>query len=139
MGFADKVTKKSIGFWLALAASVVALVGLIVYFAYIGKGGLVNAGVIIPLIVAIACGVVLFFYNGAFADFLPVVAAVMTAIALGVSLSDGVGNIADYVSEIVMYGDAGLAGLNFAMVAIFALGVLLYVLSCFMKKERKID
>lgn len=139
MGFADKVTKKSIGFWLALAASVVALVGLIVYFAYIGKGGLANAGVIIPLIVAIACGVVLFFYNGTFADFLPVVAAVMTAIALGVSLSDGVGNIADYVSEIVMYGDAGLAGLNFAMVAIFAVGVLLYVVSCFMKKERKID
>ena len=33
MGFADKVTKKSLGFWLALAASVVALVGLIVYFA----------------------------------------------------------------------------------------------------------
>lgn len=137
MGFADKVTKKSLGFWLALAASVVALVGLIVYFAYIGKGGIASAGVIIPLIVAIACGVGLFFYNGTFADLLPIAAAVMTAIALGVSLSDGVGNIADYVSDIVMYGDADLAGLNFAMVAIFAMGVLLYIVSCFMKKERK--
>ena len=136
MGFADKVTKKSLGFWLALAASVVALVGLIVYFAYIGKGGIASAGVIIPLIGAIACGVGLFFYNGTFADLLPIAAAVMTAIALGVSLSDGVGNIADYVSNIVMYGDADLAGLNFAMVAIFAVGVLLYIVSCFMKKER---
>ncbi len=78
----------------------------------------------------------LFFYNGTFADLLPIAAAVMTAIALGVSLSDGVGNIADYVSNIVMYGDADLAGFNFAMVAIFAVGVLLYIVSCFMKKER---
>ena len=137
MGFTDKITKKSLGFWLALAASVIVLVGLIVYFVYIGKGGIASAGVIIPLLIAIACGAVLFFYNGMLADVLPIVAAVMAAIALGVSLSDGVGNIADYVSNIIMYGDAKLAGLNFAMVAIFAIGILLYVVSCFLRKERK--
>ena len=76
----EKFTKKTVGFYLALGAAVVALVGLIMFAVYNGQGGEKNAWVVVTLLLGIAIELVLFFYDGKFGDLIAAVPSILFAV-----------------------------------------------------------
>lgn len=134
----EKFTKKTVGFYLALGAAVVALVGLIMFAVYNGQGGEKNAWVVVTLLLGIAIELVLFFYDGKFGDLIAAVLSILFAVAMCLTIKGGYGNIADHIEgDIVMWGKWQLAGLNIAMAVTLVVAIVASVVSCFVKREKE--
>ena len=133
----EKFAKKSVGFYFALVAAVVALVGLIMFAVYNGQGGEKNAWVVVTLILGIALELVLFFYDGKFGDLIATIPSILFAVAMCLTILGGYGNIADHIEgDIVMWGNWQLANLNIAMVVVLMIAIVASVVSCFLKREK---
>lgn len=127
---------KGLGFYFGALSALLGLIGLIVFFVYTGQGGAENAGVIVATIAAILCEVSLLVGEKVYSDFTGIAGAVLLALAMMLTLSGGVGNMADAFQGIVMFGDAKLAGLNYAMAGLYGAGTLAAICACFMKKSK---
>lgn len=137
MNIKEKLEQKTIGYYIAFAAAVVALIGLIIYFAYVGQGGIANAAVIICVLIGIGVEVLLFFYDKKFGDLIAITPAILFSVGFVVSLADGVGNIADAVEDIVMYGIKELAPLNYTIAVFFFIATVAAIVACFIKREKE--
>lgn len=133
----EKFAQKTVGFYLALAAAVVALVGLIIFAVYNGQGGEKNTWVVVTLLLGIALEIVLFFYDGTFGDIIATLPPMLFAVAMCLTILGGYGNIADHIEgNIVMWGKWELAGLNIAMVVVLLVAIVVSVVSCFVKRQK---
>lgn len=127
---------KALGFWFGAVSAILALVGLVVFFQYTGRGGASNTMVIAATVLGILCELSLLAGERVYSDFTSVIGAALLAFAMMLTLSGGVGNIADSVQGIVMFGDPTLAGLNFTMAGVYGVSILAAICACFMKKSR---
>lgn len=129
MNLKEKLKNKTIAYWIGCAA---ALVGLIVFGVYKSRAGEGTGWIFALLIIGILAQVALFFYDGKFGDFIAVVPPVLYVLSLALGLSGGVGNIADAVSNIVMFGLPELAPLNYAIAVILGIATVAAIVPCFM-------
>lgn len=136
MNLKEKLKNKTIAYWIGCAAALVALVGLIVFCVYKSRAGEGTGWIFALLIIGILAQVALFFYDGKFGDFIAVVPPVLYVLSLALGLSGGVGNIADAVSNIVMFGLPELAPLNYAIAVILGIATVAAIVPCFMSRER---
>lgn len=132
-----KFKEKSIGYVLFLVAAVLDLISLILYILYTLSGGRADAVVFVAFALVLVAVILLFFYDGLFADVIAAVPSVCSALALAFTLEGGVGNIADWVENIVMYGLKELAIYNFLMAASLAAGSIVSLVACFMRRTKK--
>lgn len=126
--------KKNLGFYYAIVSAALAAVGLIIFFLYTGKGGETSTVVIAASIAAIVCEALLLFGEKIYSDFVSVIGAALLALAMITTLQGGLGNIADQINGIVMFGDAALANLNYAMVVVYGISIISAIGACFSKK-----
>ena len=131
----EKFKSKSIGYFLFLAAAVITIISLIIYIVYISGGGRADALVFVAFAVLLAAVAALFFYDGLFADIIAALPAVCSAVALAFTLEGGVGNIADSVENIVMYGLKELAIYNYILAALLAVAMVVSIEACFLKRS----
>ena len=136
MNASSKLKRKTAGFWLACAAILFAIAGLIVFGIYQSQKGVGIGGIYAFIIIGILCQVALFFYDGKLGPVLSIAAAVLYALAFGFSVSGGVGNITDYFTGVVCFGIPGLAPLNFVIAALLLISTILSIAVCFMRREK---
>lgn len=136
MNFKEIVAKKAVGFYLALASAAIALVGLIIFFAYSAQLGFTNGWVVTLLIVGILLELSLFYPNEKITLYVAILPSILFSIALGLMLNDGVGNIVDALQGIIMFGNKALAGLNYTMAAIFLIAAIVSTVSVFFKTDK---
>lgn len=132
-----KFREKSIGYVLFLLAAVLDLIALILYIIYTLSGGRADAVVFVALALSMVAVILLFFYDGLFADVIAALPSVCSAIAFAFTLDGGVGNIADWAENIVMYGLKELAIYNFLLAALLAAGSIVSLVACFMRRTKK--
>ena len=118
-----------------LIAAVVALVGLILYAVYITNGGALNPAVLVMLIAGILLELSLLFLSGDLADFVAILAPVLLVIGAAPELGDGIGNIADWASGIICFGNPDLAESNLAITGTLMGSVLISIIACFMRRD----
>lgn len=118
-----------------LIAAVVALVGLILYAVYITNGGALNPAVLVMLIAGILLELSLLFLSGDLADFVAILAPVLLVIGAALELGDGIGNIADWASGIICFGNPDLAESNLAITGTLMGSVLISIIACFMRRD----
>lgn len=135
--FLNQCKKKTVGYWFACAGALLALVSLIVYFVYTGKGGHLNGGVIVCILLGIVLQAVLFFYDGKAGDVIAVFPPILYMVAMMLSIEGGVGNIADDVNDIVMFGIKELAVFNYALAGMLVGSSILSIVSCFVTREKE--
>ncbi len=133
----EKLKNKTVAYWLGCAAAAVALVGLIVYGVYKGRAGEGTGWVFALIIIGIAAQVALFFYDGKFGGFIALVPPILYFLAMALELSGGVGNIADEISDIVMFGIRELVPLNYAVTALLGIAGIAAIVPCFMTREKQ--
>lgn len=133
----DRLKQKSVGYYLFLVAAALDVITLIIYTVYIAGGGRADAIVFIALVLSIAVVAVLFFYEGLFGDIMAAVPAVCFAVTLAFTLEGGVGNIADSVENIVMYGHKELAVYNYVLAVLSIVGFITSAVACFMRRTKR--
>lgn len=133
----DKLKNKSIAYWVGVAGALVALVGLIIYMVYVGRGGSNLAAIYVVTILGIGAQVGLFFYDGEFGGLIGAVSPVMFTLAVGIHIEADYGNIVDNLNGIHMYGTPELASMNFVIAAFFVVSVVATLVACFMRKNKK--
>lgn len=136
--FSFDLKKKNLLNYISCLIAVLALVTLIIYSVYIGKGGSYNAFVIVACILAIVCEAFLFVYDGAFAGIIGAVSTLFLVLAMMLNLESGIGNILDNINNFHIYGEASLAGLNVAVAIIAGIATIISIVSCFFKKEKAV-
>lgn len=127
---------KGLGFYFAVLSAVLGLVGLVIFLVYTGQGGKMDAMVIAATVIAVACCASLLPGEKAWTDFTGIVAAALMALAMILTLQGGIGNIADQINSIVMFGDANLANLNYFMAIAYGLATVMAICACFTRKSR---
>lgn len=109
---------KTIGAYVDLAATVLALVALVLYLT---AAGAANLSVTVFLVLALACGAVYFFVDHPAVDALGVLALVFTAIALCKYLIDSIAVFLDFFNGITMFGSEG--GIEIIIFILTLLGI----------------
>lgn len=122
---------KGIGRWFSGAAAVLAAGALAVYAWYIVSGGENSPYVIGATVAALFCLCIGRRWNEDLAD---IAASVLLAFSLTASLGGGIGNITDAIQGIVMFGNAALANLNYALAALYGAGTIAAICACFTRK-----
>ena len=127
--------KKKAPLFLAAVAAAAALVGLILYCRYLGNGGVKNTSAVCCMVAGLVCEFMTLFLSGDFQDVPCILAPVLLAGGAGLELSDGIGNLADYFSGIICFGNPDLAPENIAITVVLLAAALIAILTCFMRKE----
>lgn len=136
--FSFDLKKKNLLNYISCVIALLALVALIIYGVYMGKGGAANAFVIVSCVLAIICEAALFIYDGPYAGILGAVATLFLVLATMLNLESGLGNILDDLNNFHIYGEASLAGLNVAVAIVAGIATVLSIVSCFFKKEKEV-
>lgn len=123
--------KTGLGKWFTLGAVVLGAGALAVYAWYVFQGGENSVYVTGATLVAMAC---LWAESRWKVDFAGIAAAALLAFSLGVSLGGGIGNITDAIQGIVMFGNSGLANLNYTIAALYGGSVIASICACFSRK-----
>lgn len=112
---------KSIGAFLFLFGGVLALVMAIIYSVFSARYGIFNPAVMICLLIACVISILLFLFDTSFDSYLEIAFSVLISVALCLFLVDSVGDFADAVSQINMFGSGAPVG------AIIAIDVCIFV------------
>ena len=128
--------EKWLGFYLNIAACAVGIIALIVYLVYGAALGAYEGAVIALFIVGIACGLVQVFIRF---DWLILAMAVCVSLGLFafITCTETLGSIADYVNSIVAFGHPEFMGSIVAVIVIAAIAVLIAVVGCFFRIQKK--
>lgn len=141
MNIKEKLSKKSLGFYIAMAGAVLGVVALIMYVVFLAQVDVVaqkNPWILIILILGIAALVSLLFVDDKFSDIISFVAIILFILALGIGMQDALNNIADYIQGIIMFGDNSVAMLNVGIIVVELLCVVAVTVSCFFKNEKEL-
>lgn len=130
-GWHRETGKQGIGRWFTLLAEVLGLAALAVYAWYGSQGGEISPYVIGATLAAAACLWAGWRWK---VDAAGIVAAVLLAFSMAVSLGGGIGNITDAIQGIVMFGNSQLANLNYTMAALYGGSVIASICACFSRK-----
>ena len=128
--------KKSVGFYLAAATCILAVVTLILLFVYASQGGVVQGAVYAALAVAILCECASFMGEKPWTDFTSIIGAVALAYVLMTVFSDGIWNIAEALNGIRMIGLPELAGMNYTLAGVNLVAVITAVAASFTRKSK---
>ena len=131
---------KLIGFYLGLAASVLSLVLTIFYAAYMGAHDLFNGGVFVLYLFAFLLPVVYFFVEeNALTRAIPIVQAVLLALALGLTILDvGAILVGYFTGSLMLIGTTASGEPLVAILAINVIALLLALVACFMKQTKSL-
>ena len=131
------IKNKGVGTIIAAVAAVVALVGLILYGVYIGNGGAMNTLALGALIVGILLELSLLFLNGDLSDLAAIIAPVLFVSGAALELGDGIGNLTDWITGVICFGNMDLAPSNITITAVLMVSVLIGIIACFTHKGQK--
>lgn len=129
--------KKTVGYYLGLLASLIALVSLIIFFVYAGKNNKTSVACIIFLIVGILVQIGMFFTDDRLSDILSVIIPICYMVGLTEELHTGVGNIVDALQGIVMFGKSELAIFNYLLAGLLLIATILAIVQVFLKKNKE--
>ena len=141
MNVKEKLSKKSVGFYIAMIAALFGLVALIMYIVFLGKVSIIaqkNPWILILMILGILSLVSLLFVDDKYSDIVSIGAIILFIIALGIGMQATLNNIVDYIQGIIMFGDSSVAILNIAIVIVEVLCVITIVVSTFFKNEKEL-
>ncbi len=130
-------TSKGIGRILGLCASVVAVAATVEYLVFAFSSGTFNILVLLAFLAAIGCGVVLFFTENFFSDYLVIINALLLTVAFGLFMLDSVGDFTDFFSGIVMYGNPDNVPTRFVIIGITLGSILIELISSFLNRNKK--
>ena len=133
----NQIKNKGLSVVVILIAAIVALAGLVLYGMYIGNGGTMNCLVLVLLVLGILLELSLIFLNGDLSDLIAIAVPVLLVIGTGLELGDGIGNIADWASGIICFGDPDLAESNLTITGVLLASVLISIIVCFLNRGRK--
>lgn len=136
MNFAQQLKKKTVAYYIGILGSIVALVALIVYAIYVGKGGTNLPIVYTCIVLGIVAMCVLFFYDGVGSELISMVTPIAFTVAAVLEIGSDYGNIVDKMNSIRMYGDPDLAVFNIAIAVMLIVGAIFALVTCFAKKEK---
>lgn len=129
--------KKTVGYYLGLLASLIALVSLIIFFVYAGKNNKTSVACIIFLIIGILVQIGMFFTDDRLSDILSVIIPICYMVGLTEELHTGVGNIVDALQGIVMFGKSELAIFNYLLAGLLLIATILAIVQVFLKKNKE--
>ena len=132
------IKDKTLGFYISSFSALLALIGLIIYFIYLGRGGELDIIAIVTAILGILCPISYLFYQGKLTVIPSVLMPIFLGTSLGLTLGGGVGNIADWFQGVNLFGDETLVPLNFAMAILFGIATIFGVISSFMPLNKEI-
>ncbi len=133
----DNMKNKTIGYYLGLGASVIALASLIIFFVYASKNNTTSVSCIIFLILGILLQVLMIFTKGKVSDIVSIFIPICYMVGMTEELHTGVGNIVDALQGIVMFGKKELATFNYLLAVLLVIAVILAIVQVFMKKEKE--
>ena len=121
---------RAVGFWLDLAGTVLALVGIILYALYATDTGSNNVWVYIGLVAAGAAGLV------TDNDLLAIAAPALSAVSLCAFITDSVYTFVGYFFGLAMFGDVSKIGAIMRICVVVAISMLALLISSFMRKDK---
>lgn len=121
---------RAVGFWLDLAGTVLALVGIILYALYAADTGSSNVWVYIGLVAAGAAGLV------TDNDLLAIAAPALSAVSLCAFITDSVYTFVGYFFGLAMFGDVSKIGAIMRICVVVAISMLTLLISSFMRKDK---
>lgn len=133
-----KIGNRRIGTFLNIAVFLLAVASLIAYLLYATSAeGLMVPWVVVLLLLVIAGEAVLFFFDN---DYIPILMAVCSMLAFGVFLytpPQVLGSLADYMQNIVMFGNPEDFGIIVTIIALELVMSLMAIVSCFFERIKK--
>ncbi|MBQ7227849.1 MAG: hypothetical protein IJX05_05570 [Clostridia bacterium] len=136
MSFVDKIKNKSIGFYVALCATVLALIVMILYIAFGASSQTFAGGIFVCLLFGVLLGAASLILNGNIGDLLKLVSIVLLSIGLGLFIHNSVGDFADFISNIELFGNMDNVGMRVVIIVFNILCILTAIVGTFLKKEK---
>ncbi len=127
------IKDKALGFYLLLAAGILAVVSFIYYLTWSQAHYVMNNVVLVGLGAGVAINLLLLFLDN---DFLIVAATAAYSVALCQLLVDSVGSFADAFQGIVMFGDPTQVSTIASISVLMAAGIVATIASGFLKRKR---
>lgn len=125
---------RAVGFWLDLAGTVLALVGIILYALYAADTGSSNRlGVYIGLVAAVAAGAAGLVTDN---DLLAIAAPALSAVSLCAFITDSVYTFVGYFFGLAMFGDVSKIGAIMRICVVVAISMLALLISSFVRKDK---
>ena len=121
---------RAVGFWLDLAGTVLALVGIILYALYAADTGSSNVWVYIGLVAGGAAGLV------TDNDLLAIAAPALSAVSLCAFITDSVYTFVGYFFGLAMFGDVSKIGAIMRICVVVAISMLALLISSFVRKDK---
>ena len=131
---------KEKGSYVLLAGAVLSLVAAAAYLVFGLMSQTFVGNIFLVFLVAAACGCLLFFYNGFFADYLPAVISALSACGLILLGKDSVNDLtAFFVGMGDYFGNADNVGPRAAIFVIMLVSLLVVIIGSFMKNGKKAE
>ena len=89
------------------------------------------------LIVGILLELSLLILNGDFSDLAAILAPVLFVSGAALELGDGIGNLTDWITGVICFGNMDLAPSNIMITAVLMVSVLIGIIACFANKGQK--
>lgn len=124
---------KAAGFYLLMAAGVLAIAAAIYYISWATENHAMNNIVLLGFGLGIAINVLLLFFDN---DYLVVLQTALYSIALIQLFADSAGSFADAYQGIVMFGDPTQVGTIITIGVIIGGGVVMSICSGFMGRKK---
>ena len=122
---------RAVGFWLDLAGTVLALVGIILYALYAADTGSNNVWV--GLVAAGAAGAAGLVTDN---DLLAIAAPALSAVSLCAFITDSVYTFVGYFFGLAMFGDVSKIGAIMRICVVVAISMLALLISSFVRKDK---
>ena len=119
---------RAVGFWLDLAGTVLALVGIILYALYAADTG--SSNVWVAAVAAGAAGLV------TDNDLLAIAAPALSAVSLCAFITDSVYTFVGYFFGLAMFGDVSKIGAIMRICVVVAISMLALLISSFVRKDK---
>lgn len=137
MNFVTSLKQKSVGFYLVLLSTVLALLATVLYLIF-GIGAQAFSGWNFALLVAgVVLGAILLFYEGYISDFLGIAGVACLTGGLGIFLSDSVCDFADFIVKIQLFGNMENAGFRVVIIVLIAVSLLAAIAGCFCNRVKE--
>lgn len=128
-------SNKSKSAYFELAGLILCLLAFVYWIVYAAVNSYFNPGTLIFSILAIVCAVLYFVLDSEKTDFLPLLAVIFTSLAFVFFVYISIPVWQDGISGFKMYGSRGTLSSVIVLTAIFLVGIIVEVISCFMKRK----